>query len=189
MAQPSLPVQELKERARSAPVPRTPRLSFGEMSASDLDDMAELLGDPEVMRHYPRPKTREEARGWIRWNERLYENVGFGLWLIRLAGSGEFVGDCGLTIQHVQGRDEIEVGYHVRRELWCRGLATEGAAACRDYAGDVLGVSRLVAIIHPRNVASQRIAEKIGMRPEAEVVHANRPAVLFAMRPSTNPPS
>ena len=63
---------------------------------------------------------------------------------------------------------ELEVGYHVRAALQGRGLATEAAAACRDYARDVLGVSRLIAIIDPRNRPSQRVAEKLGLVVERD---------------------
>jgi RimJ/RimL family protein N-acetyltransferase len=63
---------------------------------------------------------------------------------------------------------ELEVGYHIRAVLQGGGLATEAAAACRDYARDVLGVSRLIAIIDPRNRPSQRVAEKLGMVVERD---------------------
>jgi RimJ/RimL family protein N-acetyltransferase len=143
--------------------PPTPRLAFREMTADDLADMAALLGDPEVMRYYPHPKGRDEALAWIAWNRRLYREHGFGLWLLTLRDTGEFVGDCGLTPQRVDGVTEIEVGYHVRAALQGRGLATEAAAACRDHARDVLGADRLIAIIDPRNRPSQRVAEKLGL--------------------------
>jgi RimJ/RimL family protein N-acetyltransferase len=143
--------------------PPTPRLALREMTPDDLDDMAGLLGDPEVMRYYPHPKSRDEALAWIAWNQRLYREHGFGLWLLTLRNSGEFVGDCGLTPQPVDGVTELEVGYHVRATLQGRGLATEAAAACRDYARDVLKVDRLIAIIDPRNRPSQRVAEKLGL--------------------------
>jgi RimJ/RimL family protein N-acetyltransferase len=142
--------------------PPTPRLAFREMALDDLDDMAALLGDPQVMRYYPSPKSRQEALAWIPWNQRLYREHGVGLWLLILRDTGEFVGDCGLTPQQVDGVTEIEVGYHVRAVFQGRGLATEAAAACRDYARDVLGVDRLIAIIDPRNRPSQRVAERLG---------------------------
>ena len=145
-----------------APAP-TPRLTFREMGADDLEDMAALLGDPQVMRHYSHPKSRQEALAWIAWNQRLYRDHGFGLWLLTLRATGEFVGDCGLTPQQVDGVTELEVGYHVRAALQGRGLATEAAAACRDYARDVLGVDRLIAIIAQANRPSQRVAEKLGL--------------------------
>jgi RimJ/RimL family protein N-acetyltransferase len=67
------------------------------MTPDDLENMAALLGDPQVMRYYPHPKSRQEALAWIAWNQRLYRNHGVGLWLLTLRASGEFVGDCGLT--------------------------------------------------------------------------------------------
>ena len=143
--------------------PPTPQLVFREMTLDDLDDMAALLGDPEVMRYYPHPKNRDEALAWISWNQRLYCTHGYGLWLLSLRDTGVFVGDCGLTPQQVDGVTEIEVGYHVRACLQGRGLATEAAGACRDYARDVLGAGRLIAIIDPHNQPSQRVAENLGL--------------------------
>lgn len=141
----------------------TARLRFREMSAADLDRVAALLGDPKVMRFYPAPKSREDAARWIEWSRRNYREHGFGLWLVETTG-GEFVGDCGLTWQSVNGAPELEVGYHVRSELHGRGYATEAAAACRDLARRKALADRLVAIIHPDNTASRRVAEKIGLR-------------------------
>ncbi|TFD45615.1 N-acetyltransferase [Cryobacterium frigoriphilum] len=141
----------------------TERLHFRQMTIDDLDDLAELLGDPALMTFYPAPKTRDQARAWIEWNQRNYAEHGYGLWIIETL-TGEFVGDCGLTWQQVNGRLELEVGYHVRATHQGRGLATEAALACRDFARDTLQVPQLVAILHPDNEASRRVAQKIGMR-------------------------
>jgi RimJ/RimL family protein N-acetyltransferase len=132
------------------------------MTHDDLDAMAALLGDPRVMTYYPAPKTTQEAAGWISWNLDNYARHGYGLWILE-THAGEFVGDCGLTWQPVGGTTQLEVGYHVRHELQGRGYATEAAAACRDLARDVLGATELVAIVHPLNDASRRVATKIGM--------------------------
>lgn len=134
---------------------------------SDLDSMAELLGDPDVMRFYPAPKTRDEAAAWISWNQANYARDGYGLWIIETL-DGEFLGDCGLTWQDVDGVSKLEVGYHVVPSWQGRGIATEAAAACRDYARDEVGAQELVAIIHPDNRASERVAVKIGMRRVGE---------------------
>ncbi|GII99097.1 RimJ/RimL family protein N-acetyltransferase [Sediminihabitans luteus] len=149
--------------------PDTARLRLREMTRADVDAMAALLGDPQVMAHYPAPKTRDEARAWIDWNLTNYAEHGYGLWIVETR-AGEFVGDCGLTWQRVDGVRRLEVGYHVRRELQGRGYASEAAAACRDLARDVIGADELVAIIAPANVASRRVAEKIGMTREADGV-------------------
>lgn len=146
----------------------TERLRFREMTPADLDPMAELLGDPEVMAYYPAPKNRDGAAKWIAWNQANYAQHGYGLWIIETR-DGAFLGDCGLTWQKInEDSTELEVGYHVRPELQGRGYATEAAAACRDYAREVLQAPRLVALIHPENTASRRVAEKIGMQPVDE---------------------
>lgn len=163
--------------------PDTRWLAFAELSAADLDDMAALLGDPYVMRCYPRTKDRAEALAWIRWNQGLYREAGFGLWALRSRETGEFVGDCGLTPQEIDGTVEVEVGYHVRTALQGRGYATEAATACRDHARNELRVRRLIAIIHPDNVPSQRIAEKVGLRFERRTTsRAGQPVHVYAAR-------
>jgi len=141
----------------------TARLRFREMTLDDLDEMSSMLGDPAVMTYYPAPKTRDEAAAWIEWNQTNYARDGFGLWIVETHDGG-FVGDCGLTWQQVNGRAELEVGYHVRKDLQGRGYATEAAAACLELARDVLKAGRLVAIIHPDNAASRRVAERLGLR-------------------------
>jgi RimJ/RimL family protein N-acetyltransferase len=162
-------------------IPATPRLVLREMTDADLDDMAALLGDENVMRYYPRPRTRSEAREWIERNQRRYREDGFGLWVMNVRGSSEFVGDCGLTIQRVDDVDELEVGYHVKTSLQGQGYATEAATAVRDFARDVLGARRLVAIINPLNVPSQRVAAKIGLTPEKHATAPDgAPAVIYA---------
>lgn len=132
------------------------------MIEADLDEMTALLGDPDVMTFYPAPKTRAEAAAWIAWNQRNYAEHGYGLWIIETP-QGDFIGDCGLTWQRVNGMPKLEVGYHVQTRFQRQGLASEAAAACRDFARDHTDAAELVAIIHPDNRASIRVAEKIGM--------------------------
>lgn len=158
----------------------TQRLTMREMVDADLDQMAALLGDEAVMRYYPRPRTRSESQAWIDWNKRLYSEHGFGLWTVELHSTGEFVGDCGLTVQTVDGIQEIEVGYHVRTSLQGSGYATEAASAARDFARDRLGLHRLIAIIHPANEPSQAVARKIGLAPEKHSTVHGRECVIYA---------
>jgi RimJ/RimL family protein N-acetyltransferase len=166
---------------RDCAPPPARRLAFREMTTGDLDDMAALLGDPGVMRYYPHPKDRDDALAWIRWNQGLYRQEGFGLWLVSLRATGEFAGDCGLTPQEIEGTTEIEVGYHVRPDLQGHGYATEAAAACLNYARDVLGVQRLTAFPHPDNTPSRRVAEKIGLSHERDTVsRSGWPVSIYA---------
>ncbi|MDO9398915.1 MAG: GNAT family N-acetyltransferase [Herbiconiux sp.] len=140
----------------------TARLRFREMTADDLDRMADLLGDPAGMTYYPAPKSRAEAARWIAWNRANYAAHEYGLWVVE-QHDGTFVGDCGLTWQAVGDTRMLELGYHVRAALQGRGFATEAALACRDLARAKRLAPELVAIVHPENEASRRVAEKAGL--------------------------
>jgi len=150
------------------------------MASADLGDMARLLADPAVMRYYPAPKTRDGAAAWIAWNENNYAELGYGLWIVETL-DGAFVGDCGLTWQAVNGIPRLEVGYHVQTAFQGRGFATEAAAACRDFARRHTRSPDLVAITHPQNRASQRVAEKIGMRRIDDDLGGGSVRIVFGM--------
>ena len=141
----------------------TERLVLRPLAFSDEDALHAVLGDAETMRWYPHPFSQEETHRWIEWNLESYAENGHGLWGLVLRESGELVGDCGLTIQHVDGEDFVEVGWHVRRDLWGQGLATEAGRACADHALGEMKVDRLISLVRPENVASCRVAEKLGM--------------------------
>lgn len=140
----------------------TERLVFREMSEADLDRMAEMLGDPEMMAFYPAPKSRAESAEWIARMQERYRTDGHGLWIMETR-SGEFIGDCGLTWQSVNAEPVLEVGYHVRREMQRRGYATEAARACVELVAREFAPTLLTAIIHPDNDASRGVAENLGM--------------------------
>jgi RimJ/RimL family protein N-acetyltransferase len=148
----------------SKQVPRdTQRLHFRRHVAEDAAFIHSLLSDPEHMRFYPRTYSLDEARSWIDWQLNLYRDHGFGLWALELKRTDELVGQCGLTIQDVEGVDEIEIGYHISKLHWRSGLAFEAACACRDYAFDVLGLERIVITTSQDNIPSQGVARKVGM--------------------------
>lgn len=146
----------------------TSRLWLREYAPADVDERSAMFADEETMRYYPRLKTRDETIGWIEWNLRSHRQHGFGLWVVELKSTGEFLGECGLVIQEVDGTREIELGYSIKRSHWGRGIATEAAGAVRDHAFEALGLRRLISIIHPDNVPSQAVARKIGMTHEKD---------------------
>ena len=162
------------------PVLTTERLRLDELTDDDLDDVAAMLGDPEVMRFYPAPLDRAGARRWITRNRERYAELGFGLWAVR-THDGEFLGDCGLTVQHVGGRDEVEVGYHLRTAAQGHGYASEAARACVQLA-HARGIERVTAIVDAENVPSQRVALAAGLALERVLDHGGRPTHLYAVR-------
>ena len=139
------------------------RLRLRPMNPDDIDEMAHLLGDAEVMAFYPRPKSRQEGENWIQRNIDSYEQNDFGLWVIELLATGEFVGECGLTVQVVDGISEVELGYHVHTRFWSQGYATEASLLCLEYARTKLDLTRVIGLMVPENLASQRVAEKAGL--------------------------
>lgn len=162
----------------------TERLRLRPYSLGDVDDLFEILGDPETMRYYPAPYDRDGTLRWIRDNLWRYERDGFGLFALELKATGEFAGDCGPAAQVVEGRREVEIGWHVKRALQNQGLATEAAVACRDHCFGTLGLRRVISLIRPENLPSRRVAEKIGMRIDTEVEwHGLRHYVYAASAP------
>jgi RimJ/RimL family protein N-acetyltransferase len=160
----------------------TPRLTLREFFPKDVEALAAVLSDAETMRFYPAPLDRAGVAEWIERNRRRYEVNGVGLWAMVLKSSGELIGDCGLTRQIVDGIQEVEIGYHVRRDLWGRGLAPEAAQACRDYAFATLGTERLISLIRPENRPSRRVAEKNGMTIWKEVLWRGLPHLVYAIQ-------
>lgn len=160
----------------------TERLVLRRMEMSDIDDLMGIFSDPVAMRYYPATKSRQEVEGWVRWTLGSYEDHGFGLWVAILKDSGEFAGQCGLTVQEVEGRDEVEIGYLFLRKYWGRGLATEAATAARDHGFQTLGYRRLVSLIDPGNLASRRVAEKVGMALEKKIFKRNKEICVYAIR-------
>jgi [ribosomal protein S5]-alanine N-acetyltransferase len=144
----------------------TPRLRLREFVPQDVDTLLAVLGDPVAMQYYPAAFDRRGVEEWIERNRSRYESDGYGLWAMLLKDSGELIGDCGCFLRDVAGRDEIEIGYHVRRDLWGNGYATEAAQACMQYAFTKLGVDCVISLIRPENVQSIRVAEKNGLTCE-----------------------
>ena len=160
----------------------TSRLVLREFSADDADALALVLSDAETMRFYPAPLDRAGVEAWVVRNLDRYAKDGYGLWAMILKSTSEVVGDCGLTTQNVGGLREIEIGYHIRRDLWGRGLASEAARACRDFGFAHLPADRLISLIRPENLPSRRVAEKNGMSVWKEVMWANLPHLVYSIR-------
>ncbi|HEY6307711.1 MAG TPA: GNAT family N-acetyltransferase [Candidatus Angelobacter sp.] len=138
----------------------TERLLLRPHVIGDADALEAVLGDPVAMEFYPAVLDRRGVEEWITRNVERYQRDGFGKWAMVVKSTGEMGGSVGCVLQEVEGRNEIEVGYNVRRDLWGNGYATEAARACMDYAFGKLGVKRVISMIRPENVRSIRVAAK-----------------------------
>jgi len=173
------------------PILETPRLLLREFTPEDADALALVLSDPQTMRYYPAPYDRAGVEQWIERNRRRYRDDGVGLWAMELTKTqdsevqgSEFhklIGDCGIILQQVDGERLYEIGYHLRRDFWGRGLATEAAIACRDWAFAHLKTERLISLIRPENLASCHVAERVGMIVWKEVNWRGLPRYVYSI--------
>ena len=151
---------------------RTERLFLRHFHILDYEAMYHVFGDAEVMRFGDGIQTREWVQTWIHTClERYYQKWGFGPYAIVEQSRRNVIGYCGLFyFPDIDGQPEIEIGYRLARSAWGHGYATEAALSVRDFAVTTLGIKRLIAMIDPSNLASIRVAEKLGMRYEKEVM-------------------
>ncbi len=165
---------------------QTPRLLLRQFIPQDADALARVLSDPETMRYYPAPYDRAGVERWIERNRQRYHDDGVGLWAMELTKAQEVIGDCGIILQQVEGERLYEVGYHLRRDLWGQGLATEAAIACRDWAFAHLKTDRLISLIRPENLPSRRVAERAGMTVWKEVDWRGFPHLVYSIENPTD---
>jgi ribosomal-protein-alanine N-acetyltransferase len=150
----------------------TERLVLRHFHILDADAMYEVFGDPEVMRFGDGVQTREWVDAWLHTClEHYHQTWGFGPYAVVEKESHDVIGYCGLFyFPDINGQPEVEIGYCLARSAWGHGYATEAASAVRDFAFITLGIKRLIAMIDPSNIASLRVAEKIGMHYENDVL-------------------
>lgn len=142
----------------------TTRLILREFVPADAAALAVVLSDPETMRFYPAPLDRAGVGDWIARNIRRYQAEGHGLWALELKANGAMIGDCGITLQNVDGEFLPEIGYHLRRDQWGQGFASEAARACCQFGFSLLKAEFLISLIRPENLRSRRVAERSGMK-------------------------
>ncbi len=142
----------------------TERLILREMESSDFDALFAVLGDADNTRHYPYTFDEERVRAWIERNIRRYRIFGFGLWAVCLKENGEMIGDCGITMQDINGLIRPEIGYHIRADRQRRGYAKEAAAAVRDWGFSHTPFRVLHSYMRTANTGSVNTAKAVGMR-------------------------
>ena len=141
---------------------KTERLLLRELDMGDFDALYAVLSDSDIMRHYPYTFDEARVRGWIERNMDRYRVFGFGLWAVCLRESGELIGDCGLTMQQINGAIRPEIGYHIRRDMQRRGYAREAASAVRDWAFTHTPFQILYSYMPAANLPSARTARSYG---------------------------
>lgn len=159
----------------------TERLVLRTVTNDDFEKIYEMSQDQDVMRFVAGTKSMEETRNWVDWILSAYDSDGICFWLVELKDSHEFIGLVGLLAKEVAALDEIELAYRIKKEHWRNGYAKEAAQACERYAIEILGVQRLISLIHPENAASKQVANSLGMQLEKEVEYNGVLCQVFAL--------
>lgn len=151
---------------------RTARLLLRRWREDDREPFAALNADPEVMRFFPAPLTREQSDALVDRIEAHVQEHGFGLWA--LEADGRFAGFTGLqwTVLDHPG-PELEVGWRLARWAWGRGWATEAGAAALQRG--LAEVGRVVSVTSVHNEPSRQVMRRLGMTLERELDHPRVP--------------
>jgi RimJ/RimL family protein N-acetyltransferase len=176
----------------------TDRLCLRTPNPQDAGALYDLFADVEVMRGLGKEPVSalEEARAMIEVGIGGWRTDGLGPFILETAASEpQVVGQAGLMIFDTRGwtpstwaragsHAQPELGWALIRAHWGHGYATEAAAAIRNWAYEVRAVDRLVSLISPDNVRSQRVAERLGAKPGEAVTPADsgREAVVWKHR-------
>jgi len=140
----------------------TARLRLRPLRRADLDFLAEVYLHPLVAR-WIGPRTREDIRWEIEQQVEHQASLGWSFWGVEYQATGRLIGDCGLQPLEHRG-PEVELGYDLHPSFWGQGLATEAARAVMQQGFGPLGLERVVAVVKPEHVASQRVLEKVGLQ-------------------------
>lgn len=141
----------------------TERLRFRKIDDGDFDNLKAIISDPETMKYYSKPYGDEGVYRWIRWCKDCYEKHRFGLLALVLKSSGEFIGDCGITLQNINGREVYEIGYHINKKYHNKGYGSEASRYMRDFFFSSTEYDEVYSYMNAENIPSRRLAEKNGM--------------------------
>ena len=164
----------------------TPRLILRHLVLDDLDALFALYSNSEIRKYFPvGVLTLAETREHLEWYmEGPPNHPELGLWATIHKATGKFIGRCGLLPWEIDGKLEVEVAYLLDKNFWHQGLATEAAAGILAYAFDNLNLSRIICLMHPDNIASQRVAQRVGMTLEGsadDIAADNFPTLIYAI--------
>lgn len=144
------------------------RIFLREMTRDDFDAMYAVLADSDIMRHYPYTFDAARVKNWIEVNIDRCRVFGFGLWAVCLKSTGETIGDCGLTMQNINGKILPEIGYHIAKAHQQKGYATEAARAVRDWTFKNTPFNVLYSYMKKENAPSSAVARANGMSLSCE---------------------
>lgn len=152
----------------------TERLILRQWQEIDLEPFAELNADPEVMRYFPAPLSREESDILVdRFKDIIAANKDWGFWAIELKATKEFVGTVGLLYQvdRFDFSPCTEIGWRLARSFWHQGIALEAATSTLNFAFNQLHLDEVVSFTSVHNTPSEDLMKRLGMVKQGGFMH------------------
>lgn len=149
----------------------TSRLILREFKREDYRELFPILANPNVMKFSVSgcltvTQTQEKIDSYID----SYRQYGFGKWAVILKEDKQLIGYCGIAVEKIDGKQEIELGYRLSDKYWGKGLATEAAKAALQHGLNELKLPYIIAIVEPANIASIKVIEKLGMEYKRQTI-------------------
>jgi RimJ/RimL family protein N-acetyltransferase len=160
----------------------TDRLLFRLTDRTYFDAWLEFFRHPDAayyLGYHQFGSPEDQCRQWFSRVEERYANDLGGMNALIEKTTGEFVGQCGLLVQDIDGERELEIGYSILPRFWGMGYATEAAVKCRDYAFQKGYASSLISIITEGNTMSEKVAERNGMIRTKKSVFKNMDVNIY----------
>lgn len=162
----------------------TARLQLRQYTLDDLDDLAQILSNPKVMRYSPRgpipqDKVIQVTQEILEFFVKHWQQHGFGVWAVLDKQLDRLIGHCGLNF--LPNSPEVEVLYRFDQNYWNKGIATEATKASLRYGFETVKLERIVAITAPEHTASRRVMEKAGLKYEKDAHFYNLDVVYYAI--------
>jgi RimJ/RimL family protein N-acetyltransferase len=154
------------------------RLFYRTVETSDFDTWLEFCNEEESLLYIFSPENMllnptEKCKLWFdRVNNRYTNGLG-GMNALIEKSTSQFIGQCGLLIQTIDDTEELEIGYSLMPNMRGKGYASEAAKKCRNFAFENNYRESLISIIHPDNLASQKVALNNGMHLEKQAMHSD----------------
>ena len=148
----------------------TKRLFIRSLRVEDVSTLAKLWTDPDVTRFMGGPRDYEEVYTELMEDAQIVPPPIFDLWVVIEKATGNIIGHCGIIDKDINNTKEFELVYVIDKLFWGKGYATEISLAIKHFTFHNLGLKRIISLIDPMNPASARVATKVGLRYEKDVV-------------------
>ena len=147
----------------TAPTLETTRLTLRPFAEEDATELHRILNQEGILQYFPGPGSPsvDKAQRFVAHQIRQWEEVGYAWWAVELKETRSLIGWNGL--QYLPETEETEIGFLLDKEHWGRGLTTEAGLAGLRFGFETVELGEIIALAHPKNLASQRVIEKLGL--------------------------